>query len=403
MVDLCFLVWQRVWARCACVCVFGGVFFLGLACSSTKPTQEEPQVLLKKYRQELAVLGERKVVLEKKITDLRQVLSQSDSTQEVSTPVTFFELVPTEVYEEIEGRGEVRSDRNVTLSAELAAQVRSMPRRVGESVKKGELLVRLNTDLLQASLNEMNNELDFAKLLYERQKALWEKEIGTEIDYLQAENRYQALVRRRQSLLRQIALGSLRAPFAGTIEETFINEGELAVPGQPMLRLLSPYGMYIHAEVSVAYQGEIKIDNPVRISLAGQDSTQESMGRVVYVSRALNKQNQTYAVRILPSNKNLRMRPSQSLVLRIENYRNPSALVVPSRLVQRNAKGTFLFRVAAYEKGLSRAELVSVKTRTPQKGKVEVVEGVQAGDLIIDQGALGMTSGALVEVAQKSS
>ena len=357
---------------------------------------KEKQARLDGYRKDLIRQSEQTEELRQKIAQLETELKTEIGVQ-APVHVTTFRLDTSALHHEIEVRGSVRSDKNVTLSTNFGGQVIDMLAEVGDRVQAGALLVKLDTKLLEASLREVENELSLSKLLYERQKALWEKEIGTEIDFLQAENRYESLLRRRQTLIAQIAQGRLRAPFAGRIEESFIRKGELAAPSTPLLRLLKPEDVYVHAELPQSYFGEIRNGSPVRIKTL--DGASSAQARVIHVSRVLNAQNQTFSVRIRAENKQLSLNPNQLLVLYIEDYTNPEALLLPSRLVQRGRKGNYVFCVEDAEANGDKqlvARRFIVQTGVSYKGKTEILSGLNIGDRIIDEGASQLSDGDII-------
>lgn len=369
-------------------------------CGSEESTRsaEDKSTLLKEYKAALSSKTQEMNALREKIADLEATLLAEGSTQETPTLVRTFILEPQPFQHEIEVRGSIKSDKNIVLSAETPGRIQNIQVKVGEQVKAQQLLLKLNTDLLQRSLEELENEISLAKVRYERQKNLWNKKIGTEFQYLEAENRWQALKKRRKNILTQIQMAHIRAPFAGTIEETFAKVGELVGPGTGLLRILHPEDMYIHAEVSDAYTGKIQKENPVRIHILSTGA--EIAAQVSYVGQVLNNENRTFTVRVDLQRAPFQVYPNQVVILHIADYYHESALIVPSHLIQKSTQGEFLFRIREENKRKI-AEKVYVETRLSHKGQTEITKGLQKGDEIIAAGALELTEGASVSIATK--
>ena len=363
------------------------------------PTSVSKQAQLQELRERINKTRKELISLEEEAKQL-QVEHSDQGLEEEPILVRSFTLQPQPFRHAIETRGSVQSERNIILSAEISGRIQDLPAQTGDKVQKGQLLLLLDTELLERNLSELENELALATLIHERQKKLWEEDIGTEIQYLETQYRMQALQKKRASLRAQIRKAHLRAPFSGTIEEIFAQGGEMAAPGMPLLRIFTPYELYVRAEVSDTYINEIQKGSPVLLRVLSTGIELRSV--VSHKSRVLNDQNRTFSLRVNVEASSTQLYPNQIVTLLIENYAKESALVIPSRLIQTDSKGNFVYRIKV-EDSTHRAEKVYIQTTLTYQGKTEVIAGLGPGDEIVDQGALELTADALVERTEKDT
>ena len=374
---------------------------LGCGNSSQSLTTNEKEKQLQSHREQLSTKTEEINILREKILELERSLSVEGSVS-LRDPVSVstFLLQRQPFRHEIELRGSIRSDKNIVLSTETNGRVESISVRVGDYVRANQVLLTLDTDILQSMLSELENELSMAKIRYERQKNLWDKKIGTELQYLEVKSRMQTFQRKRRTLLTQIEKAQIKSPFSGSVEETFAKIGELVVPGQPLIRILNPKDVYVYAEVSDTYTGKIKKGSTARLRVLSTE--EEISSRISHVSRVLNNENRTFSVRLDILSPSDNLLPNQVVVLHIEDYINQEALSVPSRLIQKSNRGEFIYRVRE-ENNQKIAEKVYIQTSLTHEGRTEVLRGLRAEDEIISKGALSLTEGAVVSVATKST
>ena len=135
-------------------------------------------------------------------------------------------------------QGNVQTDRIANVLAAFPGVVREVLVEEGAKVNEGTALVRIDTDVLAKQRAELVTQLELAQTLFERQERLWEKEIGSEVDYLQAQTGLEALKRSLATLDEQIDQAVIRAPFSGVLDRVFVNVGEMAAPPMPVVRVV---------------------------------------------------------------------------------------------------------------------------------------------------------------------
>jgi multidrug efflux pump subunit AcrA (membrane-fusion protein) len=167
---------------------------------------------------ELEKLKTEHEILNNKISKLEAEINPEVQKVEKALPVKIKTLETAPFYHYVEIQGVVDGDQNVSVSPQMAGVVTNVYVREGSNVKKGQILATLDAQVLKQSVEEVRTQLDMATIIYEKQKNLWDKKIGSEVQYLQARSTKESLERRIRTLEEQIALANIVSPISGSVE-----------------------------------------------------------------------------------------------------------------------------------------------------------------------------------------
>ncbi len=304
---------------------------------------------------------------------------------------------PQDFQHKIQVQGEVASRKNITMGAETMGRVTQINVTPGDMVKRNQLLVKLDASTIENSIQELKTALDLATTIYKKQKNLWEQEIGTEVQYLEAKNRKESLERQLATAQSQLDMSYLKAPFNGRINDVNVNTGELVQPGMPILSMVSQEEMYLKSDVSEEYINDFNSGDSVEVYLP---SIKKSFTTVVSsVSYVINPANRTFQLEVKVNDFVDKLKPNQFARLTLVDYENENAIVVPSDVVQQDNLGDFVFIV---KNGSSQktAEKVRVERGKTYDGKTEILKGINSGDIIISEGYREAVNGIAVRLAQ---
>ncbi len=312
--------------------------------------------------------------------------------------VTALELTPGEFSHSFDVLGTVQADKSLDLYPTGSGKVESVHVKKGQVVTKGQLLVSLNTDVLESSKKELLKGLELAQTVYEKQRTLWmDEQIGSEIQFLQAKNNFESLEQKLVTLNEQIELSQVRAPFSGTIDEVYSNVGDLAAPQMPSVRLVNTTGSYIKADVPESYASQIKPGTTAGILF--DLNSDPIVSEVIQVGQFIKDANRSFTINVsIPGE--VGVKPNQIVHVSLTDYASDTALVVPSSLVQQDAQGlSFLYTLN--KKG-SYEEVVKnlVQTGATSNGLTEIKRGLEAGDRVIEKGSRSVREGQRVVVVQ---
>ncbi|UYZ61890.1 efflux RND transporter periplasmic adaptor subunit [Hymenobacter weizhouensis] len=356
------------------------------ACSSPKDPQAE-----------LAELKKEQAAAQARIAELESKTGAGQKTAVQATPVAVLNVQPESFKSYLEVQGRVDFDQNATVAARAAGTLTSLRVQRGDRVGRGQVLATIDANILDAGIAELRTRMELARTVYERQARLWKQEIGTEIQYLQAKNNYEALQRNLATLNRQRELYSVVAPFAGTVDEVLPKLGEAVAPGAPVARLVSGSGGKIVADVSEAYAGRIKPGDRALVSIP--DLGREDLPATVRaVSSTIDPASRTFDVELrLSGSQAARLQPNMVATVRIQNYNRPNATVLPVDLVQKDEQNSYVLVVS--QKGSQKVAAKRViQTGTVYNGKVEVTNGLQPGDQVISSGYQNLNEGQVVSL-----
>ena len=341
---------------------------------------------------ELAKLQKQQAETQAKIAAL-ETGSKTAAPAQPAVPVTATVVKPEPFTSYLQVQGRVDFDQNATVPARMAGTLTSVRVVRGDRVGRGQVLATINASVLDANVAELRTRLDLARTVFQKQKSLWDQQIGTEIQYLTAKNNKDALERSLATLGRQRALYNVVAPFAGTVDEVLPKLGEAVAPGVPVARLLSGQGGKIVAEVSENYASSLKAGDVALVKLPDL-GTEEFATTVRTVSRGISAVSRTFTVELkVPARLAGQLRPNQVAQVRIQNYRAPSVPVLPVDAVQKDETNSFVFVV---EGGKAAKRIIQLgKT---YNGKVEVSAGLKADDKVITAGYQNLNEGQAVSM-----
>lgn len=292
----------------------------------------------------------------------------------------------------IQVQGTVDGDQNIAVSPQMAGIVKAVYVAEGSVVKKGQVLAELDDQITRQSLEEVNTQLALANNIYQKQSALWEKNIGSEVQYLQAKTNKESLEQRAKTIEEQLKLSKIVSPISGTVESVPLRVGQMASPGMPTstIRVINMSVAKITADVSETYASRIKNGNPAIVSFP--DIGKEIETKLSFTSRFIDPTNRTFKAECKISSKDIELRANMMANIRIKDYTNEKAFCVPVNLVQSNQDGKFL--LVAVQSGADwKAERRLVKTGMDYNGIMEVTEGLNVGDKIIVSGFQGLNAG----------
>ncbi len=291
-------------------------------------------------------------------------------------------------------QGQVTGDQLLNVSPQVPAVYSRIYVTKGSTVVKGQLLATLDDKVLRQGLEELKSGIDFAKTVYDKQKALWDQKIGSEIQYLTAKNNLESLNKKLVTMNQQLAMYKLKSPINGVVDDVFSKEGEMGSPGLPSIRVVNLKTLKVVANVAEANIDKIKPGNKVEITFPDLNKTIQST--VKTVGKVISDMNRTFTVDVaLPSSPDYR--PNMLCIVKIIDYSNENAFVVPINSLGKADNESFVYVVEAKD-GISKAAKRMVSLGLTSTDKVEVKSGLKAGDKIITIGYQDVNDGDAVEV-----
>jgi RND family efflux transporter MFP subunit len=355
-----------------------------VACGEKGSSIDKKKAELEKVRKEIAELQIKEKALVSEIGEN----TTKDKLVEIQT------IKKQAFSSDLKVEGTIDADQSTIATAKVPGTVMNINIEVGSRVSKGQILASLdNSSALKGKL-ELEQQVAFATTVFEKQKRLWEKEVGTEIQYLTAKNQKEALEKSLNTLNTNIDMFNVRSPINGTIEAVDVKIGQITAPGMPIFKVVNMSAIKVVANISEAYADKVSVGDIVSVELP--DINQTIKAKVTFTSNFIDPLNRTFRVEI-KLNGIKDVKPNMVAKLNIVDYVNPKALVVPSNAIQRTESETYVM-IAKQEKNKTIAEKRTIVIGKTNQDLTEVVSGIFENETIIVNGFQELTTGQVVKL-----
>jgi RND family efflux transporter MFP subunit len=293
----------------------------------------------------------------------------------------------------LEIQGSVDTKENILVQPEYQGTLVSLNVKAGQRVSKGQVLGRIDDAGLSQQVASLENQYALAKTTFERQKNLWNQKIGSEIQYLQAQTQMISAQRSVAQIKAQLAKTVIRAPFSGTIDEVFVEKGQVVAPSaQGLMRIVNLSNMYVSTSVPETYIGKLKVGTEVDVLLTSLGKTYK--GKVRQIGNFVNPSNRSFGIEVsVPNPENL-LRPNQVANLKITDYVSKNTIVVPTNVIQEDGEGNkFVYTAINASEKTGTAKKVVVKLGQSSNNVTEILSGLSNNDVIVTEGMNTISDG----------
>lgn len=359
------------------------VLFLA-SCGSTDKNKELES--LKKQRSEL----------DAKIHQLEDELNKGGepTIKTMSVQLTEVKTEPFAHYLEVQGR--VDGEDNIGVSAQMPGVITAIYVKEGDKVRRGQVLAQTENSAMLQQYESTRTQLDLATSVFNKQKALWDQQIGSEIQFLTAKTNKESLEKSVAALGEQLEMTKIKSPINGAVEEVNLKVGQMAQPGMPAVRVVNFSTVKVVADIAEAYASKVKPGAKVIVSIP--DLGKDIEAKVDFTSKYINPVNRTFLTEVRLKPGQVDYRANMIARVRINDYTNHEALVVPVAVVREAADGQYIY-VAESEKGKMVAKRRTVEVGQTYNGMAEITKGIKPGDKVITTGFNNLVEGQPLKVS----
>lgn len=368
--------------------VLATLFLAGCGGGDSREAKEKELKELTKERDELNT----------KITAIEKELGKDTVSRDNGREVTTLAVDSKHFKHLIDIQGTVTSDENVSVTTDIGGTVIQVLVKEGDRVSKGQTLVVLDDDIISKQIEELNVSLGLAKTVFEKQQKLWDQKIGSELQYLQAKNNYEALQGKMASAKAQQNRTRIKSPINGTVDNIDVNVGELASPGRQVLRVVNLSQLKVVADAAENYIGSVNQGDSANINFPALGLNYGA--KISYVGQVINSTNRTFPIEIRLGNKGNELKANLLAVIQVVDYESKNALVVPTRYVMEVGKDYIVYVSDVDSTGNTVARRQVVKTGKSYNGETEILEGLKKGDIIIAEGSRDVSNGEDIKVIE---
>jgi len=338
-------------------------------------------------------LKNRKAAIQSELEKIDAALLTGNKAPETEALVSIQTIKDTVFNHYLEIQGNVNTKENILVQPEFSGTLTALNVKAGQRVSKGQILGRVDDAGMSQQLASIENQYALAKTTFERQKNLWDKKIGSEIQFLQAQAQMISAQKSVAQMRAQVAKTVIRAPFSGTIDEVFVERGQVVAPSpQGLMRIVNLSNMYVSTTVPETYIGKLKVGTVVDVFLTSLGKTYK--GKVRQVANFINPSNRSFGIEVSVPNPDNLLRPNQVAKLKIIDYTINNAIIVPTNVVQEDGehnKFVFIATNVTGKKGV--AKKVLVKVGKSSDNVTEILSGLSANDVIVTEGANNIADG----------
>jgi len=378
------------------VILFASSVFLASCGAKTDDNNKKDALAEKKAR--LEELKKQQVKLAQDITTLEAEIVKLDPSAkaEKTKLVSVSAITPENFTHYIDLQGSITAeDISYVAPRGQGGLVKAVYVKQGDYVKKGQLLLKLDDAVALKNLKQAQIDLEYAEDLYRRQKNLWDQQIGTELQLIQAKQRVDQLQNQIATIKEQWSMTNVYADVNGVADVVNIRVGEMfigSVGQTPQIRIVNNSRLKVTTQVPENYLGRVKEGSKMVVNFPDINKTINTAisvsGKIIDpVSRSF------YVEAKLSSDKDLK--PNQIALVRIQDYTAPKAITIPVNTLQTDEKGKFVL-VAVNENGKLVARKKPVQIGELYGDKLEIKSGLETGDQIITEGYQGLYDGQII-------
>lgn len=368
------------------------------ACGGGESSDKLGENNLKQLKADLVEKKTALKTLEKEIADIEKQIAKIEPPKpEGRTLVTTKTIAKKDFATFVEIQGSVQSDNTYKASSESAGRLIKFDLKEGRMVTKGQLIGTVDMESVDKQIAELQTSLDFAITTYDRQKRLWDKNIGSEMQYLQAKNQKERLEKSLETVRFQKTKSNIYAPASGEVVMTYVKQGDVISPGMPLVEILNLSRVQVQADVPETYLGSVKKGQSVKVRFPALEK--ETTARVSLLGQRINPANRTFKVEIDMANSG-NLKPNLLATVLIQNFGQKNAVVLPVELIQQEVSGkSYVFVKDSDDKG-DIAKKIYVTLGDTYDGETHITEGLTGDEVFIIKGARDLKNGELIEIKE---
>ena len=342
---------------------------------------------------QLADLKVKQADLAAQISVLEKELGASDTTKKEKIKYISVAPVSTSAFSNfIELQGSVVAEDEVYINAKVPGSITRIYIKVGDRVRAGQTVAEIDNDLMQNQMDEIKKRWELANELFMKQEVLWKQNIGSEVQFLSAKNNKEALEKSMATLQKSRDMYQIKAPISGVVDDVPMKIGSGAAPGMPLAKIVNFSKLKVRVEAPETYVGKLRVGNSVLVQFP--DINKEISSKISYIGAGVNPSNRTVKVEIPIKSNEPGLLPNMATVVKVVNYSNPKAMVIPINLIQKDLSNKDFVMV---EEG-GYAKRVDVKIGQQYGVNCEVVSGLKSGDKLVVVGYQDLNNGDKVAI-----
>ncbi|MBB1285864.1 efflux RND transporter periplasmic adaptor subunit [Flavisolibacter sp. BT320] len=364
-----------------------GAVLISLLAASCGASKKDEAGNLNDKKAELQKLKGEQQQLATQISALEKELAKLDPSAAAKPKLVAVTAIDPQNFEhfiELQGKVDATNIAYVAPPNGQGGVVKALYVRQGQVVRKGQVLARLDDQLIRQQIAPLQVQLTTAEDTYKRTKNLFDQGIGTYQNVLNAETQVKTLRQQIGVIQKQAALMTVTAPMSGVAEKVDVRVGEtftgVSALG-PQISIVNTGNLKITAQVPENYLGRVGVGTTLEVALPGTGKSLTT--KVAVAGKIIDPTSRAFQIEApVPSDPSLK--PNQIAVVKIRDYASSNAITIPLNILQNDEEGKYVM-VAAKEGAKMVARKRRVVVGELYGERLEIKSGLQAGDVIVTE------------------
>ncbi len=376
------------------------ILFMALLIISCGDTKKDNSGELNDKKARLENLKKEQKELDTEIAALQKELALTDTSATNTGNAKLVSIAPLATdafthYVELQGRIDATNISYVAPPNGQGGIVIALYVKQGDNVRKGQVLARLDAQLIRQQIEPLRVQLSAAEDTYRRTQNLWNQGIGTYQQVLTAKTQVESLRKQIGIIQKQVGLMTVTAPSSGVADVVNVRVGEAFIGNSvagPQIRIVNTSRLKVIADVPENYLGRIGAGSTVQVSLPNINKNLDA--KVAVAGKVIDPGKRTFYIEIpIPSDP--AFKPNQIALVKVQDYQKAQTITIPVNTLQNDEKGKFVM-VAVNEKGKLIARKRTINVGELYQDKLEVKSGLEPGDNLITEGFQNLYEGQLI-------
>lgn len=303
----------------------------------------------------------------------------------------------SELATSVKAVGTLTAEASATLRAEVPGQILAVHFEEGQALKKGAPLYSIEATVLEAEVNEARANASRSEAALKRAQELFAKQLISGTDYDAARANYDVDVARLRSSQARLSKTIIRAPFDGYVGLRRINIGDYATVGQELVDVVQLDPLRVAFSVPETLLPKIRPGQPIAVTVDAYPG-EVFGGRITAVAPKTDVAGHSLEVRASLPNRELKLRPGLFVRVDVSLGSKVDAIVIPEQAIWPVGQDKIVYVVVD---GVARQRVVETGSRQP--GTVEVIQGLESGEIIVTAGQMKLYDGANVRPVADAS
>ena len=295
---------------------------------------------------------------------------------------------------EIRVQGNIETDKDILLTAEMGGVITSISVKEGQTVAKGQTIATIDASVLSSNVEELKSSLEYAQYMLKKQEELDKRGVGSEFELEAAKNQVNSLKSKMNSLNTQRGKAVIRAPFSGVVDNVFARNGQMAGPQSPIIRLVNNKNVDVIATISEKHIANVKVGTPIVVSFPNYMDTSITLN-VTNVGNYIEPTNRTFRIMSTIKN-NTFLLPNMLAEVAITDLEVEKGIVIPSKSILKDQNNNDFVYVAKANKNNYMVSKKNVQVLNKYRGESLIEKGLEEGQFIVSEGARGISDGDIV-------